>query len=113
MGATTITNRKQGVQDRRKVVEADVTFSASYATGGDTVSLAALGLNGVKQMLIPSHDLITRKPVSAAVAQTGNSYQLGGTEVAPTIKVFTTTNTELAAATNASSATIRVRFLGY
>ncbi|NDC94971.1 hypothetical protein EBZ38_09610 [bacterium] len=44
MGACTFANRRDGVIDNRRFVDVDVTCSSSYATGGDTVSLATLGL---------------------------------------------------------------------
>lgn len=113
MGAVTIANKKPGVTDRYKVVEADVTFSASYATGGDTLALGLLGLRGLKEILIPSHEIQSRKAVSTASSRAGKTVELAGTETVPLLKVFDTANTEVAAATNLSTVTRRIRFLGY
>lgn len=44
MGAVTATNIKHSVFGDRRFVSADVTLSASYATGGETGLLALLGL---------------------------------------------------------------------
>lgn len=44
MGVVTATNIKHSVFGDRRYVTADVTFSTSYAAGGDTGLLALLGL---------------------------------------------------------------------
>ena len=44
MGAVTVANVKHSVFGDRRFVTADVTFSTSYATGGDTGLLTLLGL---------------------------------------------------------------------
>lgn len=51
MGAVAISNLRTGVtHDGRRFKEATVTFSNSYAAGGDTVPLAALGLGEVRRI---------------------------------------------------------------
>lgn len=113
MGAVAVTNVRRGASvGRFKVVEADVALSASYATGGDTLSPQALGLRAIHQILIPSHDLITGKPITVAAA--GNrALSLGGTTTAPTVIARDAAGTEVVAATNVSTNVRRVRFLGY
>lgn len=113
MGAVSVSDRAQGRADKYKVVEADVTFSNDYATGGDTVAVADLGLRQVLEILIPSHDLITKKAVATTSSRAGKTLELGGTSLAPTLKVHDSANTEVSAATNLASVTIRVRFLGH
>lgn len=112
MGATTIANKKQGRIDNRKVVEADVTFSNSYATGGDTVSIGALGLKGVTGISLPSHDLITRKAVPNASSRIGVTVQLAGASTAPKLTAWLFPSTEVSPG-DLSGVTIRVRFFGF
>lgn len=51
MGAVSFSGLKTGVtDDGRRYKEATVTFSASYATGGDTVALGSLGLGEVRRI---------------------------------------------------------------
>lgn len=114
MGAVAITNRTPGSSvGRERVVEADVAFSASYATGGDTIDPRALGLRAIKQITVPSHNIRTGKPTTAALMQSGLSVNLGGTETAPLLLAYDASGTQVAAATNLSARTLRVRFLGY
>lgn len=117
MGAVTISNKTSGgagVQPARgKMVEADVTFSASYATAGDTLDPKQLGLKGIREVLVPSHDSRTRKAVATAASRAGKTVELGGTESAPKLLVFDTANTEVANATNLSTIVLRLRFIGY
>lgn len=113
MGAVTVANKSQGVRDHRKAVEADVTFSASYATGGDTLALGLLGLKGLTEVMVPSHHLITRKAVATTASRAGKTVELGGTVSAPTLKVYDTANTEVTAATNLGTVVLRLRFLGF
>lgn len=111
MGAVTIANRREDVEKNKRVVECDVTFSASYATGGDTVSPALLGLRQVDRVSVPSHN-VDGVAVSNAQAQAGKTFQLGGTASAPTLKAYDAAATEIANATNLSTITRRLRFIG-
>lgn len=114
MGAVAVSNLSPGsTVGRFKAVEADVAFSASYATGGDTINPKALGLRAIHEVVVPSHHIRTRKPTEAARLQSGLSVNLGGTTVAPTLLAYDAAATEVAAATNLSARTLRLRFLGY
>lgn len=87
-----------------KVVDATVTFSASYATGGDTFLPGQLGLNRVAMI---------SQPADTNTAAHGAQIVLGGTPSAPTLKVFRGSNAEVAAATNLSTLVVRLQFHGY
>lgn len=121
MGAVTVTNRKEaGRLDNRRVVEASLALSTSYATGGDTLDPKALGLRHVTQILESSHDVNgSARPVGGPAAattarQVGASIALGGTSAAPTILAYDTQNTQVANATNLSArGPFRVRVVGY
>lgn len=114
MGAVTVANVVPGSnQGRDKVVEADVTFSSSYSAGGDTLNPRQLGLRGIREAQIVGRHIRTGKPIPNANLQTGKSIQLGGTETAPTLKLYDTANTESTAALSNAGVTKRVRFLGY
>jgi hypothetical protein len=112
MGATTVAAKAHGRYNDKKVVEADITFSGSYATAGDTLAVAALGLDRVDEVSVPSHHLVTRKPVATTSSQAGKSFQLGGTSTAPKLLAYDAANTEIANATNLSGVTVRLRFFG-
>lgn len=112
MGAVAVTLKKNAVIEHEKTIEAVCTFSSSYATGGDTVSiLTDLGMTEVNRISLTSHRL-DGLPISTAQAQTGFSIQLGGTNKAPTLKLFPTTTTEATAASNNSTVAMVVRFHG-
>lgn len=112
MGAVTFATVQHGVTTNgKRVVEAVVTFSNSYATGGDTLALGSLGLKRIDEVHVPSHRL-DGLAVSDAQAQTGLSLQLGGTVAAPTLKAYVTANTEQTNATNQSTVAQVVRFVG-
>ncbi len=117
MGSCVIANVKQGGPGTRsagkRAVEADVTLSASYATGGETVALTSLGLKRVDGIVIPSHDFNSRKAVATTSSRVGLSVELGGTVTAPKLLAFDSQATEVANATNLSArGPIRIRFLG-
>jgi hypothetical protein len=112
MGTVAIANRRYGVLDNKKVVEADVTLSAGYDAGGDTIPLGQVGLRRVDEMLVPSHDLISHKPITSAAVRGGRTMELTGTSTAPKIKSYDTFGVETAAGTNLTPVTLRVRFVG-
>lgn len=89
-----------------RVVRGVLTFSASYATGGDTIPMASVGLQEVRQVLVD--------PVVAANNQnrSGLSVELGGTASAPTLVAYETLNTEVVNATNLSTRSVPVWLLG-
>lgn len=122
MGAVSVTNRKEaGRYDNRRVVEADLALSASYATGGDTLSPAALGLRHIVQIEETSHSPngsgrpVGGKAVANLAAQSGASLQVDLTSTAaPKIKLYDAQSTEIANATDlAARGPFRVRVIGY
>lgn len=112
MGACTFTSVQHGVTSNgKRVVEAVVTFSDSYATAGDTVALTSLGLRRIDEVHVPSHRL-SGAAVSDAQAQTGISLQLAGTVAAPKLKAYVSATTEQTAAVDQSTVATVVRFVG-
>lgn len=112
MGATAVTAKVVKISGNNKTVEALVTFSASYATGGDTVSLVTdLGMTEVNSITVPSHRF-DGVAVTAAQAQTGKSVQLAGTNKVPLLKLYDTALTQVSNATDQSGVAIVIRFVG-
>lgn len=83
-----------------------VTFSASYATGGDTVPVATLGLRNVNRILVEPF------AASAPGFQSGISIALGGTSGAPKLLAYDAVGTEVANLTNLSNRLVTVWFVG-
>lgn len=108
MGAMTFTKATPGgtqisgghgtpVWDNKRAVWGTLTFSASYATDGDTLDLKTVGLTeltGVYQDCIAPLGNIS-----------GLSILLGGTKSAPKIMAFDTNNTQVSNATDLSART--------
>lgn len=89
--------------DNKRAVRGNITMSASYATGGDTLALTNLDIKEVTGMFI----------IPNALSMSGLSYALGGTKIAPTIIAVDTNGTEVTAATNLSArAAVTVLLLG-
>jgi uncharacterized Zn-binding protein involved in type VI secretion len=112
LGAVTFTNRTEHVVNNKRAVEATATFSASYATGGDTVSPTALGFRQIDEVHIISGGTAALDSRGVAVAQQGRSIGLGGTASAPTFKAYSGSTAEVANATNLSTVAVRVRIYG-
>jgi hypothetical protein len=89
-----------------RVVRGVLTFSASYATGGDSVPMASVGLQEVRQILVDP--LVSPTNVN----RSGLSVELTGTPGAPLVAAYETLNTEVANATNLSTRSVPVWFLG-
>lgn len=108
---TTIGNNKdlaEGVMDQKRVVRGVYTFSASYATGGDTIPMigaAAVGLTQIDKVLVD--------PELQTAIDPGLSIRLGGTPGARTLKGYDVLNTELTAATNNATRSVGVWFIGF
>ena len=121
MGAVVVTSRKEaGRLDNRRVVEANLALSASYATGGDSLSPAALGLRHIVQISEGSHDAngssrpVGGKAAATTARQVGASIALGGTSAAPLILAYDAQGVEVANASNNSArGPFRVRVIGY
>ena len=99
----------QGTDERGvgyRVVRGVLTFSASYATGGDTIPMATVGLQEVRQVLVdPQVDASNQN-------RSGLSVELGGTVTAPTLVAYETLNTEVVNATDLSTRSVPVWLLG-
>ena len=109
MGAVTLANKVDGVVGNKRVVEADVTFSDAYATGGDTASKATLGLTEIDYLAVVGVQVDDQ---DVDVAHThGASVELGGTHSAPTVILYEN-GAEATAASDQSAVTVRVRFHG-
>lgn len=119
MGAVTIANvaNNAGSAGYRSV-SADVTFSASYATGGDTFPIATLGLSQVYQLLTVDGTMADGSGANSASRvyvpnPHGIQVVLNGTPIAPTLKAFSGATTEVANATNLSTrGVVRLEFRG-
>jgi hypothetical protein len=120
MGAVAIADKQELpdvghlVKQGSRAVLAKVTMSASYATNGDTVSLATLGLTRVTAMFVVAGGSQIRGRLVAAPAGAGARLELAGTEVAPKIKATAGGGTpaEIANATNLSTTVVYVLFVG-
>lgn len=78
-----------------------ITMSASYATGGDTVTLPA-DISKLRKLW--AIEVLT--PMDGT-----RFYAWDGSTTTPKIKAFTAANAEASAATNLSSVTLRVMFI--
>lgn len=104
MGTCTVAiKRKTGLTPTGSCVIADVTFSASYATGGDTLTRASLGLGRVSAVVVTSdvvgRSLVVNHGANESTDPLVSAYQQGA-GAGPL--------TEVAAATNLSAVTFRV-----
>jgi len=102
-----IADEAHSVYEGFRVVRGHVTFSASYATGGDTLPLASIGLQEIRKVMVDGGTL-----TPGFGDTSGLSVTLGGTPQAPTLLGFDALNTQLTAATNNTTRTIPVWFLG-
>lgn len=115
MGAVSFTNAVQGIAGSSRIVEVDVTFSASYATGGDSIDLTQIGLRQVDDMHILGY--VSKSPSAAGnsgkVTSVGIQPMLAGTPQAPLLKSFVN-GSQTSAATNLSAlGVVRIEFRGH
>lgn len=103
MGACTITVTKVGVDNNKKVCEATVAMSASYATSGDTVAVNKINLRQVDELQVRAGTDVGTPP--------GYSVKLGGTATAPKVLVYNSAG-QIASTTNLSAVSFPLRFLG-
>lgn len=112
MGTVAITAPYNDVSNNKRVVEANVTMSSSYATGGDTVPLTSLGLREVTDVVVLG-SVAHVNSGGAAVTPHGIQVVLAGTKTAPLLKAYSGSTSEVANATNLSTnGALRIRFLG-
>ena len=105
----------------RQLVAATVTFSSSYATGGDalaTVMLSTLGLRQINKVWVgtDTDPILAGGQAAAPTQMTGGSYEvrLAGTAAAPLLilRKGGTSPVEESAATNVSTVSAYVLFEG-
>lgn len=107
MGTCTVTPRRQtGVLPTGSGKVVDIALSSSYATGGDTVTLASLGVTRLQALQL----------CSSATSAAGHAVEVihGATEAtAPLLRVRdVATGAEISAATNLSAQTLRAIVYG-
>lgn len=97
MGACTFAptaNVSEGILDNKRVRKGILSFSNSYATGGDTLALGQTGLTEITQVLVDANNTSN---------QSGISIVLGGTKAAPLILAYDSLLTQVTAATDLSA----------
>lgn len=101
MGAATFAITEQERFENQRVVKGNLTFSASYATGGDSLDLAVqVGLKEVQSMLVADNT-------------TGLSFDLDATSpTAPKVKAYSAAATEVANATDQATVVVPVWLFG-
>jgi len=108
--ALAYSNKRYGVEDKEKWVEADVTFDSSYPTGGETVTPSAVGLRNIVRV-VRVFEVYPDGSTSAATDTDGKD----------AVPVITTTSVKLALYTNGaqvantsdqSAVVKRFRFIG-
>ena len=103
------------VAGNKRVRVYDLVFSSTYATGGETITAASLGLRKIEQVipngnLALSTDLATANPVGFKVAAAGTSFTATQYEgSAAGTAVSEKTNAEA----YATGSNIRVAVVGY
>lgn len=117
MGAVAVANvMPMGSLGGYRAVSADVTFSSSYATGGDTVALSGLGLQNVYSVMTDGGQMTdtAQIPSKGRSPNThGVQVVLGGSASAPKLTAYSGATSEVANATNLSTrGAVRVIFLG-
>lgn len=119
MGAVTVGNKAptgnwqradlgvtvDGYRVRRVILNA----SASYATGGDTLSPAAVGLDKVVAVLLEATE--AQIPTTAQKIGAGVTFDCAAIG-APKMKVYTAVNTEAGNATNQSTVSVAAHVIG-
>ena len=105
MGVMTATGLTAMAVGNKRLVTADVLGSASYATGGDTITPASLGLTQkIDFITAESNDSVADNRLFQLIAQADGSFKM---------VLNTAVNTEVANATNVSTIGFRVMALGY
>lgn len=109
--ALTYSVLRQGIDDRNRWVEADVTFDTAYTTGGMAVSLASVGLKEVRRVAIV-HDTYPDAATSAFTQHGRQIVPVLTSPTAPLLKVNTANATEASNASDQSQIVARIRFIG-
>lgn len=111
--ALTYSNRREGVDVQgRRTVEVDVTFDASYPTGGEVVDRNSIGLREVRNVELIRGPIRPDKDTSARTTH-GRQVDVDFTDpTAPKLVVYTANDTEAGAGTDQSQIVERIRFVG-
>lgn len=104
-GSATADGYVNKVIDNKRVIKGMLTFSTSYATGGDSFALGQTGLREITDLLVIGN-------AAASFPSAGLSIALAGTKVAPLILAFDAANTEVPNATNLAARTVLVYLIG-
>jgi hypothetical protein len=113
MGAVTVANVVQGVTGAFRTVECDVTFSTSYATGGDTLTPATFGLRQIDDVHVLA--FLTKGPTGGGKLSSAVGIQpvLAGTIAAPLLQAYYN-GAQVTAATNLSTlGAVRLEIRGH
>lgn len=114
MGTVAVSVVSKSVQGNKRAVEANVTYSNSYSTGGETLHVSDLGLQQVEEAYVHAGTLdATSQNTGYTPAAHGTHVILAGTPAAPKLKVYEGTTSEVANATNLSALTARIVFKGH
>lgn len=109
--ALTYTVIRQGIDDNRRFVEADVQFSNPYVVGGETVTLpGSVGLKEVRAVRL----VYTVYPDGGTTASATHGRQVVPDLTSPTVpklKLFVSNNTE-SGAVDQTQVIQRMRFIG-
>lgn len=102
MGACTFAITGHDVHGKNRVVKGNLTFSASYATGGDSFALRGLaGMSSLDSILVEGND-------QGASVKLGS----GGTVTAPKFQLYTGDGTEASNASDNSLIVVPIWLLG-
>lgn len=113
--AIALTRRSAFVLDNKRSRTYDLVFSGNYATGGETITAASVGLRAIEQVISNgnvalSTDLATANPVGFTIASNKQS-------VVVTQYEGSAAGTALSEKTNAevyaTGSNLRVTFIGY
>lgn len=109
MGNATFT-RSTGISPQRmfrgrRKVFGTITFSASYATGGDTLVMSTLPFDRVTDILVEAGPLAPASP-------SGRAIKLAGTRTVPLVQLWSA-GSQAANASDQSAIAIPVRIVGY
>lgn len=112
--AATAVSGAHTVWGNKRVRVYDLVFSGNYATGGEAITAASIGLRKVEQVHSPgvarSTDLATANPVGFGVNSAGTSVTITHYEgSAAGTAISEKTNAEA----HATGSNIRVTFIGY
>lgn len=112
MGNCTVAiKRRTGISTTGQTVIADVTMSASYATGGDTLLISDLGMKSVSAVILSGASPTSGVALSVVhgAAETTNPKIKAYQDVTP---AATAPFAEVAAATNLSTHVVRAVVFG-